>query len=121
MERREFLLEAGKAIPMIAGAVYILGCSSSPSNSGGGPNPTPTPNVLRVTSSVDDGHSHQVTVPDADFNAGVDRTYGSTSNSGHTHSVTLTAAELTMIGNGGAVTATSSASGGHTHTFTFQR
>ena len=74
---------------------------------------------IMVTSSVDAGHSHQVTISGADIEnpPASGKTIDTTSNSGHRHTVTLTQQEYESIKNGGEVTINASSSGGHIHTF----
>jgi hypothetical protein len=58
MDRRTFVIEAGKAFPVVVGAVYVFGCSSS--------NPASPSNVADVlststTSAVTGTHQHDFT------------------------------------------------------------
>jgi hypothetical protein len=65
------------------------------------------------------GHvGHALLIPAADFVAPSEQTYDIKGISPHTHSVTLTAAQLTTLGAGGAVTVTSTLGAGHTHDVT---
>ena len=117
MDRRTFVIEAGKAFPVIAGAVYLIGCgNSSPTN------PSSVADVSS-TSTIVNAHSHSANVPASDQLHPVDATYTSSSSSNHVHMVTLTASQLSTIASGGSVTVTSTAStvtGNHQHDFTFQ-
>ena len=114
MERRTFVIEAGKAFPVVVGALYLIGCGS----------PTSPSAVADVTSNstVVNGHSHTANVPASDQLHPADTTYTSSSSVSHVHMVTLTAAQLSAIASG-SVTVTSTAStvtGNHRHDFTFQ-
>lgn len=124
MNRRRFIIQAGKAFPIVAGAVYVVGCDSNdPDNSDSGNNNGNNggqPTTLRVVSTVDAGHSHSAEVPLSDFNSASNKSYQTSNSGGHVHSVTLSVAQLTTIGGGGIVTVTSTDSGGHTHGFTFE-
>ncbi len=117
MDRRTFVIEAGKAFPIVAGAVYLIGCGDSSTTS-----PSTVADVLS-TSTVVNAHSHTANVPASDQLHPVDTTYTSSSSLSHVHMVTLTASQLSTIASGGAVTVMSSLStvtGSHTHDFTFQ-
>lgn len=115
MERRTFVIEAGKAFPVIAGALYLIGCGSATSPSA----------VADVTSNstIVNSHSHTANVPASDQLHPINTTYTSSTSLSHTHMVTLTTAQLASIASGGSVTITSTAStvtGNHQHDFTFQ-
>jgi hypothetical protein len=115
MERRTFVIEAGKAFPVVVGALYLFGCGS----------PTSPSAVAEITSNstVVNGHSHSANVPASDQLHPADTTYTSSMSLSHAHMVTLTAAQLSAIASGGSVTVTSTASsvsGNHQHDFTFQ-
>ena len=119
MNRRHFIIRAGKSFPVIAGALYVVGCDSD-SNDGGNNNP-PAGMSISVTSSAASGHTHNADVPEADLNSTSSRSYSSSDSNGHQHTVTLSAAQLNSIENGASVTVTSSNISGHTHQFTFQK
>ena len=87
-----------------------VACSKSPAAGQGD---------ITVTSSVNAGHSHQVTISGADIEnpPAAGKTIDTTSNSGHSHTVTLTQQDYQSIKNGGEVTVNASSSGGHIHTF----
>ncbi|MBM4445445.1 MAG: hypothetical protein FJ020_09140 [Chloroflexi bacterium] len=74
---------------------------------------------LTITSSVDSGHSHDVTIKAADIAnpPATDKTIDTTYSGGHRHTITLTPANYQTIEGGNGVSVTSSSSGGHTHTF----
>src|SRR5262245_42614292 len=115
MDRRVFIIEAGKAFPIVAGAIYFIGCrgsSTSPS----------TVADVQGTSTVANGHTHTANVPASDQLHPADKTYTSSTDSAHNHMVTLTASQLSIVASGGSVTVTSTSSavtGTHTHDFTF--
>ena len=116
MDRRVFVIEAGKAFPVIAGALYLIGCGSSTTS------PSMVADVSSTSTNVN-GHTHTTNVPSADQLHPVDTNYTSSTDSGHNHMVTLTASQLSSIASGGSVTVTSTSSavtGNHTHSFTFQ-
>jgi hypothetical protein len=118
MQRRTFIIEAGKAFPAVVGALYLIGCSDSTSS-------TAPSTVADVTSNstVVNSHSHSANVPASDQLHPADMTYTSSNSLGHVHMVSLTAAQLEAIAAGGSVTVTStlsSVTGNHQHDFTFQ-
>ena len=115
-ERRVFLLRAGKAVPAIAGAVYLIGCGDSSTG------PSAVADISSV-STVVNSHSHTVGVPSSDQMHPATKTYTSSSDAAHDHQVTLTGDQLSTLASGGSVTVTSTNStvtGNHTHQFTFQ-
>ena len=117
MKRRVFIIEAGKAFPVVAGALYLLDC---------GGNSTTSPSAvadISSTSTVVNAHTHSVGVPAADQLHPATTTYNSSTDSAHNHMVTLTASQLSTLASGGSLTVTSTLStvtGTHTHDFTFQ-
>ena len=116
MDRRVFVIEAGKAFPIVAGALYLIGCGSSTTS------PSAIADVSSTSTNVN-GHTHTANVPASDQLHPTDTTYTSSTDSGHNHMVTLTASQLSTIAAGGSVTMTSTSSavtGNHTHNFTFQ-
>ena len=116
MQRRVFVIQAGKAFPVVAGALYLIGCGSS----------TTTPSAvaqISSTSTVINSHSHVVGVPASDQLHPANTTYTSSTSSAHEHMVTLTASQLSSLASGGSVTVTSTVStvtGTHQHDFAFQ-
>ena len=116
MQRRVFLVEAGKALPVVAGAVYLIGC--------GGPWTSPSEIAsIGGFSSVSNTHIHLMRVPASDQIKARATTYTSSSVLEHDHMVTLSDNQLSTLAAGGSVTATSTNStvtGNHTHDFTFQ-
>ena len=115
MERRTFIIHAGKAFPVVIGALYLIDCGS----------PTSPSAVAAVASdsTIVNGHSHTANVPASDQLHPANTTYTSSTASAHDHMVTLTADQLSTIASGGSVTVTSTASsvtGNHRHDFTFQ-
>jgi len=116
MHRRVFVIEAGKAFPVVAGALYLIGCGGSSTS------PSAVADV-QSTSTIANSHTHTANVPAADQMHPADKTYTSSSDDAHTHMVTLTASQLSTIASGGSVTVTSTSSavtGSHTHDFTFR-
>jgi uncharacterized lipoprotein YajG len=116
MQRRTFLIEVGRAFPVVAGALYLAGCGSSPTV------PSDVASISSVSTTVN-GHTHTVGVSASDQLHPADTTYTSSTDLSHNHMVTLTASQLSMLAASGSVTVTSTSStvtGNHTHDFTFQ-
>ena len=116
VNRRVFVIEAGKAFPIVAGALYLIGCGSSTTS------PSMVADVSSTSTAVN-GHTHTTNVPASDQLHPTDTTYTSSTDAAHNHLVTLTASQLSTLASGGAVTVTSTSSavtGNHTHSFTFQ-
>jgi hypothetical protein len=115
MQRRVFILQAGKAVPAIAGAIYLVGCGDSPTD------PSAVASISSVSTTVN-AHTHTVGIPASDQMKNAATTYTSSSTSAHDHMVTLSANQLTTLAQQGTVTVTSTSStvtGNHTHDFTF--
>ena len=55
MERRVFVIQAGRAFPVVAGALYLIGCGSSTTS------PSATTDISS-TSTVVNGHTHHAMV-----------------------------------------------------------
>jgi hypothetical protein len=116
MNRRVFILEAGKAVPVVAGALYLVGCGGNSTTS-----PSATADV-QATSTVSNGHSHTANVPSSDQMRAVATTYTTSNVSAHDHQVVMTSAQLSSLASGGSVTVTTTSStvtGIHTHDFVF--
>jgi hypothetical protein len=120
MDRREFLIGLGIALVAGPAAISLSGCGKSSSSE----TPAAPADSFIVASSVDLGHSHNITFPLADLanppSGG--KTYHS--DGSHIHDITLTQQQLTDINNGltvGPVTSTFSGSPTHTHTWTIKK
>ena len=81
------------------------------------------PGDITVTSSVDAGHSHQVTISGADIDNPPTggKTVSTTYVDFHSHSITVTQQDYQTIKNGGTLTMTTSEVNGHTHTSTIKK
>lgn len=127
------MLVAGLIVGMLA--ITACGNSGSPSGTGtptatipsGISTPTATVSVaqqdITITSSVNAGHIHDITISGADIEnppAG-GKTIDTTYNSGHRHTVTLTQQAYQTIKDGGVVTVTDSLVAGHTHTYVIHK
>jgi len=120
VDRRLFIMVAGRAIPIAIGVPYLVACRDSadpitgPDDSNDNNN-----NVIRSISSVNAGHSHTATIPETDVASTLEKSYGSSSTSGHVHTVTFTQADFDTLRTAGQVTIESSSNSGHQHSFTF--
>jgi hypothetical protein len=96
-------------VVVLAGSLIGFACSDKSASTGD----------ITVTSSINAGHAHQVTINGADINnpPAADKTIDSTNSGGHTHSITLTMQDYESIQSGSEVTVESSSNSGHTHTF----
>ena len=115
MQRRIFLIEAGKAFPVVAGALYLIGCGDSPTM------PSAVADI-KSDSTATNGHFHTVNVSSSDQLKATTTTYTSSATAAHDHIVTLSGSQLATLASGGAVTVPSTNStvtGNHTHDFTF--
>jgi hypothetical protein len=116
MDRRLFIIRAGQAFPVVAGALYLIGCGSSTTS------PSSVADVSSTSTNVN-SHTHSANVPASDQMHPANATYTSSTDSAHNHMVTLTASQLSTLASGGSVTVTSTVStvtGSHQHDFTFQ-
>ena len=97
----------------VVGGATSLACSKKSASAGD----------ITVTSSVNAGHSHDVTIKGADIESppAADNTIDTSYSGGHRHTITLTQQDYESIKNGGEVTVTSSSVGGHTHTFVIKK
>jgi hypothetical protein len=98
---------------LVIGTLAGLACSKKSASTGD----------ITVTSSIDSGHSHAVTVLGADIETppATDQTIDTTSSGGHKHTITLTSQDYQSIKDGNEVTVTSSSNSGHTHTFKIKK
>jgi hypothetical protein len=98
---------------LVLGTLAGLACSKKSASTGD----------ITVTSSIDSGHSHAVTVRGADIESppATDQTVDTTSSVGHKHTITLTSQDYQSIKDGNEVTVTSSSNSGHTHTFNIKK
>jgi len=97
----------------VVGGATSLACSKKSASAGD----------ITVTSSVNAGHTHDVTIKGADIESPptADNTIDTSYSGGHRHTITLTQQDYESIKNGGEVTVTSSSVGGHAHTFVIKK
>ena len=118
LDRREFTRRS--LLAMLSGvAITISGCGGGASNGPGSPNP---PADGSKEGSITANHGHRARITSAELTAGGQLTLslgGSVGVPDHTHSVSLTAAEVVSIRDGGRVSKISTTEDAHQHTVTF--
>lgn len=120
MERRSFIIKAGAlfSLPLI---ITEIGCDSSgdddPMSSNNG-----NSNSFSITSTIDDGHTHRITIStnNVDNPPSSNVTLTSTSSTGHNHTITLNQSDYESLDMGKTIIKTSTSSSGHTHTFSIK-
>jgi hypothetical protein len=70
MDRRTFVIEAGKAFPVVTGALYIVGCDNSSTA------PSAYASVSATSTTVN-AHTHDGSIPASDQQKPADTTYTS--------------------------------------------
>jgi hypothetical protein len=111
LNRREFLVRAtigGVSVPLL---VRQLGCDGDD----GGPGPGDS-REFSSRSPDGTGHSHSITIPDADLAAGDTQSYPTTVTD-HAHTVEITNADFDLLKRGCRITKLSSTNNGHEHTW----
>lgn len=117
LSRREFTFEA--ALAVLAGStITILGCGGYSSPSG----PTGTGGPTDVVGQISANHGHSAIITGAAMNAGGAIDLNIQGSATHNHVVSVSAADITMLKNGGAVDKVSTTGDvdGHFHTVAFQ-
>ncbi|OGD15268.1 MAG: hypothetical protein A2V76_08230 [Candidatus Aminicenantes bacterium RBG_16_63_14] len=109
-----------------AGFVGTLGVVSvlSQSQCGGGATTPDDPNAQRTfTSTSNSGHTHSITIQRTEIQnpPAAGITRQTSSSGGHTHTFTMTQAELQTVNGGGSVGITTSVSDLHDHAFTITK
>ena len=115
--RREFTVEA--ALALLAGVtVTVTGCGGG--SSMGSP-AAPTLQPGDVSGAISANHGHTAIIRAAQLDAGNALMLTLSTAEGHSHSLTLSQAQVMQIGSGQRVSITTSISGSdaHTHVVTF--
>ncbi len=114
LDRREFTVAS--ALALLGGAtITITGCGGGGSSSTTGPS-----GPVNIVGSIAGNHGHSVMITAAQLTAGGDlRLMLESGTAGHTHTVDLTAAEVSAIRSGTAVSKESSNAEAHRHTVSF--
>ena len=104
------------AVVLIVGLLSFGGvaCSNSPAAG---------QEDITAISSVDAGHSHDVTISGADIEnpPAANKIINTTYDDGHRHTITLTQQDYQTLKDGGVVTVTDSLVAGHTHTYAISK
>ena len=120
--RREFSRQAVVAI-LSAATITIVDCGGGDSS----PSPAPTPppggggggGGNDVAGAISGNHGHTAVVTAAQITAANSVTLDIRGTADHPHTLSLSAAEVGMIGSSQTVAKTSSSDDGHSHTVTF--
>lgn len=99
----------GMLLMVLVGSAIGLACSKK----------SASPGDITIASSVNSGHTHDVTISGADIDnhPAADKTIDTTYSGGHRHTITLTLQDYESIKNGDEVSVTSTSDAGHTHVF----
>ena len=110
LSRRQFTRES--VLAMLAGVVItVTGC--------GDDDPTGPSGGSDVSGTVSANHGHRATVTNVQITAANGVSLDIRGDADHPHTVTLTAAQVTQIGNRQQVAVTSTTENAHSHTVTF--
>ena len=107
---------------LVGAAAAIAALSQS--RCGGGPTTPSDPNAQRTfTSTSDSGHTHTITIQRSEVQSPPAAwiTRQTSSAGGHTHAFSMTQAELQTVNGGGSVVVTVSVANLHDHTFTITK
>ena len=109
-----------------AGIVGALGVAAALSQAkcGGGPTTPDDPLAQRTfTSTSDTGHTHTITIQRSEVQtpAASGISRQTSSSSAHTHVFAMTQAELQTVLGGGSVVVTTAVADAHTHSFTITK
>ncbi len=125
MERREVLLRLGTVVVSIPFAGWLIGCGIDDPDVATEVTPTPdggSATRLVFTSSVAEGHAHEVSFDTALVSqppsSGLES--DTTLVQGHTHHIVLTEQDLRAMQGGNAVSRSTSFDQGHAHNFAFR-
>jgi len=105
-------------------AFKLAGCGGGEDNAASGPAPAPTPgappppppptNCTGLVFSAN--HGHILTIPAADMNSSVTKTYSVQGTGGHDHQVTLSPGQIAQLRAGGMISVSTTFDAGHAHT-----
>lgn len=117
--RRQFLTTASTAALGAGVLIGAVACSSEDDTTNG-TNGTGGNGTAGGCSDemITGNHGHSLSIPQADVDAGAEKTYSIAGDSPHDHEVTVTAADFMALASGGAVTITATSDGTHDHDVT---
>jgi hypothetical protein len=102
-------------------ALALAGCGGGGSDAAPAPAPSPPPAPPPPPAapcsafSFSLNHGHTLSIPRADLDSTVAKTYSIAGSAGHDHQVTLSPAQLQQLKSGGTVSVGSFSSTGHEH------
>ncbi len=115
LSRREFTLAA--AMAALSGvAITVSACSGGGTSSPAAPTPAATGGK---SGAIGTNHGHTAVITSGELSSGGGLNLNIRGSSDHPHTVSLTAAEVTAIGNNTRVSKESTTDDGHSHTVTF--
>jgi len=114
--RRDFLRNAAIFGGGIFFARSVIACAIE--RAGGETESASSDLVSCATPVISANHGHALVLPQADIEAGEEKTYSIKGSSGHDHLLTVTEAQFAVLAGGGSVTIVSSNDAGHTHSVT---
>ena len=113
--RKRFLEAAAGGTILLILQACGGGGDSAPAGGGGGSSPQ---SCGAGDAAISGNHGHQVTIPLADLDSTVDKTYDIQGTASHDHQITLTVAQLQMLKAGQTVTVGSTTTLSHAHNVT---
>lgn len=124
MKRRTFIVKASAlfSMPLI---ITEIGCSDDEPDTGTGPKENTAESFL-TTSTVNESHSHTITIllVNVDSPPATGNTITSSENSSHTHTIILNQKQFQQLAAGETIIVLSSTSGGiyspHSHSFSIK-
>jgi hypothetical protein len=123
--RREFARDVGRLVLLLPAGwmLFQAGCEGDECATADDVSSTAT--AIVVTSTCDDGHTHDYSIAMADLAtppaAGVSGNTTAYEDDGHVHAIALAQADLMQIQSGTTVTKMSASAVGHVHTFNFRK
>ncbi|UCE40391.1 MAG: hypothetical protein JSV17_13135 [Candidatus Aminicenantes bacterium] len=103
------------------GALFFMSFNSCKSPAS--PNASDDANQKTFTSTSNSGHTHRITINRSDIEnpPAAGITRQTSSASGHTHNFTMSQAQLQSVNSGNSVDITDSVSSGHSHQYTIEK
>ncbi|MEZ4797548.1 MAG: hypothetical protein R2785_10310 [Flavobacteriaceae bacterium] len=120
MERKTFLKRLGGTLLIALPLMKLVGCSSS-DDSGDNNNQGNERNCLdngAMSGGITSNHGHILSIPKADIQAGVEKTYNIQGTSEHDHFITINSDDFLKLKNNEQVIVNSTNVANHSHTVT---
>lgn len=115
--RAEFLAQLTSA----GWLLFLTGCGGSDDAAPAPAAPAPpavAPALTCRATQITNNHGHDLSIPAADLNSAVSKTYDILGAGGHSHQVIFSAAQLAQLKAGQAVTVSSTTNQAHSHDVT---